>query len=355
MIADLLTMLDNVLEYFIENAPAALAKAVYSAVRERAIGLGGMGFHSYLQRLGVAYESDEALEIGEDIVREIRGQGLAISRILAAERGVPPDMAGTGLRWSHMFAWAPNASSSILVGTSPASEPWKANAFTQRTRAGSVLVKNKYLEAILERIGKNTPEVWSSIITNGGSVEHLDFLDDQTKAVFRTSFEIHQFWVVDHAAVRQPHICQGQSVNIFFKAGAQRKYVRETHERAYDKSLKGLYYLRTESKQRAENVNKEVTTEKLVDDKKTIVYGKSNCPFCEQAKRILDSKGIAYEYVDITTTGKTAAEITGRPGVRTVPQIYLEGEYIGGFQELYKKLTEPDKTISDDECKACEG
>ena len=354
MIQDLVVMLDNVLEYFIENAPDVLARAKYSAMRSRDIGLGAMGFHEYLQYKGIAFESDKARLLNKDIFQTIKSKAKSMSMELGMTRGSAPDLGNNGARHSHLLAIAPNASSGILLSTSPSIEPSKANAYTHRTRAGSFLVKNKYLEKMLEAINKNTDEVWQSIITNKGSVQHFKWLSEETKAVFKTSFELDQMWVVKHAADRQPFICQGQSVNLFFPAGADRAYVNKVHIEAWKLGLKGLYYLRTEAKQRAENVSEKVEENKLTEVKETIVYGKPNCPQCQMAKSLLDSKGIAYEYIDITTTGKTAAEVTGRPDVRSLPQVYLEGKYVGGFNELYKELN----TVvaeEDNECKACEG
>lgn len=354
MIQDLVVMLDNVLGYFIENAPDVLARAKYSAMRSRDIGLGAMGFHEYLQYKGIAFESDKARLLNKDIFQTIKSKAKSMSMELGMTRGSAPDLGNNGARHSHLLAIAPNASSGILLSTSPSIEPSKANAYTHRTRAGSFLVKNKYLEKMLEAINKNTDEVWQSIITNKGSVQHFKWLSEETKAVFKTSFELDQMWVVKHAADRQPFICQGQSVNLFFPAGADRAYVNKVHIEAWKLGLKGLYYLRTEAKQRAENVSEKVEENKLTEVKETIVYGKPNCPQCQMAKSLLDSKGIAYEYIDITTTGKTAAEVTGRPDVRSLPQVYLEGKYVGGFNELYKELN----TVvaeEDNECKACEG
>ena len=355
MIQDLITMLDNVLEYFIENAPTSLTRAVYSAMRSRDIGLGAMGFHEYLQYKGIAFESEEARKVNDTIFNQIKLSAQLQSHELAHERGTAPDLVGSvKKRNSHLLAIAPNASSGILLSTSPSIEPSKANAYTHRTRAGSFLVKNKYLEKVLEALNKNTEEVWQSIITNKGSVQHFDWLSNETKAVFKTSFELDQNWVVTHAADRQKYICQGQSVNLFFPAGADRAYVNKVHIKAWLSGLKGLYYLRTEAKQRAENVSEKVEENKLTEVKETIIYGKPNCPQCQMAKSLLDSKGIQYEYIDITTTGKTAAEVTGRADVRSLPQVYLEGKYIGGFNELYKELTTA--IVEDnDECKACEG
>ncbi len=355
MIADLITMLDNVIEYFIENCPPSLSRAKYSASRERSLGLGAMGFHNYLQRNNVAFGSDNSVDMNGEMFSYIKKAAVQASRLLAGERGEAPDMMGTGMRNAHLLAIAPNASSSIILSSSPCIEPNKANAYTHRTRAGSFLVQNRYLKDVLESLSKNTQEVWSNIITNGGSVQHLDFLDDKTKKVFATSFEIDQMDIVKLAGQRQRYICQGQSVNLFFPSGVDRAYVNKVHLSAWEQGLKGLYYLRTEATTRAENVSSKVEANKLSEEKRTIVYGKANCPHCINAKGLLDFNNITYEYIDIEAEGKTAAEITGRPDVRTVPQIYLEGEYIGGFTELSNHLQNQTTTTESDECLACEG
>src|SRR5210317_1776053 len=220
LIADLIQFLDNVLQFFIDYAGDEIQRARYSATRERSLGLGAMGFHSYLQKHRVAFESQEALDMNIEMFKSIQEMAIQESEILAKERGEAPDMKGWGVRNAHLLAIAPNANSSLIGGTSPSIEPWKANAFTSRTRAGSHLTKNKYLEEELEKIGKNTEDVWSSIITNGGSVQHLDFLDDHLKDVFKTAIELNQDWVVYLGGSRQQHLCQGQSLNVFFPAGA---------------------------------------------------------------------------------------------------------------------------------------
>lgn len=357
MIEDLIVMLDNVLQYFIDNAPDSLARAKYSAERERSIGLGAMGFHNYLQRNSIPFESNTASKLNMKIFAGIKEKATSSSTKLAKERGSAPDMGKKKLRHSHLLAIAPNASSGILLSTSPSIEPNKANAYTHRTRAGSFLVINPYLKTLLAKYKKDTDETWKSIITNQGSVQHLDYLSEHDKAVFKTSFELDQAWVIKHASVRQPFICQGQSVNLFFTPGANRSYVKDIHILAWQSKLKGLYYLRTEAKVRAENVSKEVEEDRLKDDTRTIIYGKPNCPNCEMAKNLLNSKGIAFDYVDLVELNKTAAEVTGRPDVRTVPQIYLEGQYVGGFDKLYAyfKELENEIEIEDNECKACEG
>lgn len=355
IVGDLVRMLDNVLQYFIDNAPDTIARARFSAERERSIGLGAMGFHSLLQKHGVAWESDKAKEINDVVFRHINNQALAETRRLAEERGEYPDGSGTCRRNAHLLAIAPNASSGVILSTSPSIEPLKACAYTHRTRAGSFLVKNKYLEELLTQKGENNESTWTSIITNKGSVQHLPFLTEGEKAVFKTAQELDQTWVVQHAADRQKYICQGQSVNIFFPAGAPKSYVNKVHLKAWKEGLKGLYYLRTEAKSRAENVSEKVERVALQDDTRSIVYGIPNCPFCQMAKDELTLRGVPFDYIDLKEIGKTASEVTGRK-VKTAPQIYIEGQYVGGYDELMGFLNKTIiETSEDNECRACEG
>ena len=355
IVRDLVRMLDNVLQYFIDEAPDTVKRAKYSAERERSIGLGAMGFHSLLQKHGVAWESDKAREINDVVFSHINAEAIAETERLAEERGEYPDGVGTGRRNSHLLAIAPNASSGVILSTSPSIEPSKANAYTHRTRAGSFLVKNKYLEELLTAKSENSDSTWTSIITAKGSVQHLPFLTEGEKAIFKTADELDQNWVVTHAADRQQYICQGQSVNLFFPAGAEKKYVNQVHLNAWKFGLKGLYYLRTEAKSRAENVSEKVERVALQDDNRTIVYSKKNCPFCAMAMEELKLRGIPFDKVDLEEIGKTAAEVTGRK-VNTVPQIYLEGNYIGGYDDLMAHFNEAVVSDGDDEeCRACEG
>ena len=355
LVEDLVTMLDNVLQYFIDNAPDSISRAVRSATAERSIGLGAMGFHYLLQGRGLAWESEEARQLNDEVFSTIRSRANVQSQKLAKERGEAPDMEGTGERFAHKLAIAPNASSAIILSTSPSIEPAKANAYTHRTRAGSFLVKNPYLEQLLETKEKNDAATWSSIITNKGSVMHLSFLTDEEKAVFKTAQELDQNWVVQHAADRQKYICQGQSVNLFFPSGSPRSYVAGVHVKAWQLGLKGLYYLRTEAKSRAENVSEKVERVALEDYKGTVVYGTKTCPFCALAKEELEMRGLPFEWVDLKEIGKTAKEVTGRD-VKTVPQIYLNGEYVGGYDELMEHLDGVESgSIDSNECRSCEG
>ena len=354
IVRDLVRMLDNVLEYFISEAPDTIARAKYSAERERSIGLGAMGFHSLLQKHGVAWESDKAREINDVVFQHIQSEAIRETELLAEKRGEYLDGVGTGRRNSHLLAIAPNASSGVILSTSPSIEPSKANAYTHRTRAGSFLVKNRYLDQLLTDKGQNNDSIWTSIITNKGSVQHLPFLTEGEKAIFKTAQELDQNWVVQHAADRQKYICQGQSVNLFFPAGAQKSYVNKVHIKAWEEGLKGLYYLRTEAKSRAENVSEKVERVALQDDTRSIVYSKKNCPFCAMAMEELKLRGIAYDKIDLEEIGKSAAEVTGRK-VNTVPQIYIQGQYVGGYEELMTFLNKPVEAGNDDECRACEG
>ena len=200
---------------------------------------------------------------------------------MGKQRGEAPDMEGTGRRNAHLLAIAPNANSSIICGTSPSIEPLKANAYTHRTRAGSHLVKNKYLEEVLEEKGKNTDKVWTDIITNGGSVQHLNFLTVDEKNVFKTAIEIDQMKIVDQAGTRQRFLCQGQSVNLFFSAGAERKYLHTVHFNAWRRGVKGLYYLRTETTQQAENVAEKVQRDALKAYQTQELQSQEECVACQ--------------------------------------------------------------------------
>ena len=219
MIRDLIRFLDNVLQFFIDNAGDEISRARYSAKQERSLGLGAMGWHSYLHKNRIPFDSELASSANLIMFDRIKSDAVAETEQLSKERGECPDMKGTRRRNSHLLAIAPNANSSIICGTSPSIEPSKANAYTHRTRAGSHLVKDRYLEEELVKADKNDATTWSSIITNGGSVQHLKFLSDEVKGVFKTAIEIDQNAIVTQAADRQKYLCQGQSLNIFFRGG----------------------------------------------------------------------------------------------------------------------------------------
>ncbi|MCY4548023.1 MAG: ribonucleoside-diphosphate reductase subunit alpha [Defluviicoccus sp.] len=256
-IEDVMRFLDNVLEDFIESAPDSMARARYAASRERSVGLGVMGFHSFLQSQNVPIESASAKAWNRNIFRHIRGHADAASRALAAERGPCPDAADYGFdeRFSNKLAIAPTASISIICGgCSPGIEPNVANAFTHKTLSGSFSVRNKYLKALLAEKGRDTDDVWTSITVNEGSVAHLDFLADDEKAIFKTAFEIDQRWLVDFAADRAPFVCQSQSLNVFLPADVHKKTLHDIHFQAWKKGVKSLYYCRSRSIQRADKV-----------------------------------------------------------------------------------------------------
>jgi ribonucleoside-diphosphate reductase alpha chain len=274
-IPDLVRMLDNVLTYFIDNAPDSLSKAKYSAYRERSIGLGAMGFHAYLQRNSIAFESAMAKSFNNRAFSHIKHQALEASKQLARERGACPDDPNEIVRNAHLLAVAPNASSSIIcANTSPSIEPYRANAYTQKTKSGTSLVKNEYLEHTLDELGMNTDEVWKDIMTSQGSVQHLDFLDDYTKDVFKTAVELDQRWIVEFAADRQQHICQSQSVNLFFPADVSKQELHNVHMLAWRRGMKTLYYARSEAYKRAEVVSDEKLRDFIFDDE-------DSCLACE--------------------------------------------------------------------------
>ena len=276
-IPDLVRMLDNVLAYFIAHAPNELEKARFSAERERSIGLGAMGFHAYLQRHNIPFESAMAKGRNMSMFWHIKSGAETASRNLALERGEAPDAQGTGMRNCHLLAIAPNASSSIICGnTSPSIEPYRANAYTQKTKSGTSLQKNEYLEDLLRELGMDTDEVWKSIVTNGGSVAHLEFLDDWTKDVFKTAVEIDQRWVIDMASDRQKHICQSQSLNVFFPSDVSKMELHAIHMSAWKKKVKTLYYLRSEAYKRAETVSDEALRQRIFDS-----MDENECLACE--------------------------------------------------------------------------
>ena len=276
-IPDLIRMLDNVISYFIENAPMHLAKAVYSASRERSLGLGAMGFHAYLQRHNIPFESASAKGANMKMFQHIKWRAVNATKQLAEERGECPDGVGHGVRNAHLLAVAPNASSSIICGnTSPSIEPYRANAFTQKTKSGSSLLKNEYLEHVLQELDQDTDDVWKSIITNNGSVQHLDFLDEWTKDVFKTAVEIDQKWIIDMAADRQMDICQSQSLNIFFPANVSKQELHAIHMMAWKRKVKTLYYLRSEAIKRAETVSDEALRQYIFDS-----IDDAGCVACE--------------------------------------------------------------------------
>jgi len=280
---DVAEMLDNVLQYFIDTAPDSIHRAKFSASRERSIGIGALGWHALLQRRNTPWESAMATGLNKQIFSYIRTTLDKANLHLGKERGEAPDAKGTGNRFSHLMAIAPNASSSILMGnTSPSIEPFRANAYRQDTLSGSHLHKNQYLDKIIkEKANDKYDEIWSSIIANDGSVQHLDILDDWTKDVFKTSMEIDQRWVVQHAADRQEYIDQAQSLNVFFRPDSNIKYVHAVHFMAWKQKLKTMYYCRSDKIAKADKVSKRIEREVIKEiDLKAMTDG-DTCLACE--------------------------------------------------------------------------
>lgn len=256
IVEDIMRFLDNVLTDFIEKAPDSMKRAKYAAMRERSVGLGVMGFHSFLQSKKIPFEGVMAKVWNRRMFQLIKRQADDASRKLAEELGACPDAADYGImeRFSNKMSVAPTASISIICGgSSPGIEPIAANAYTHKTLSGSFPVRNKFLEALLEEKGKNTDDVWSDIFTSEGSIQHLDFLSDEEKDIFKTAFEIDQRWVIEHSADRTPFVCQAQSVNLFLPANVHKKELHDLHFSAWKKGLKSLYYCRSKSIQRAES------------------------------------------------------------------------------------------------------
>jgi ribonucleoside-diphosphate reductase alpha chain len=263
-IPDVMRFLDNVIQNFIDTAPDSMARARYSAMRERSVGLGVMGFHSFLQAQNVPFESVIAKVWNTRMFKHIRAQADIASRVLAEERGPCPDAAEYGFmeRFSNKMAIAPTASISIICGgASPGIEPIAANVYNHKTLSGSFIVRNPSLKKVLAQHGRDDEDTWTSITVSKGSVQHLDFLSEQEKAVFKTAFELDQRWVVEHAADRTPFICQSQSVNLFLPADVHKRDLHQIHYQAWKKGVKSLYYCRSLSIQRADTISEKVAAQ----------------------------------------------------------------------------------------------
>lgn len=278
-IFDVMEFLDNVLEYFITNAPKSMWRAVASAKAERSVGLGTMGFHLFLQKRGVPFESAVAIGLNKGIFKHIQDYCHYANLTLGKMRGEAPDAKDCGLRFSHCMAIAPTASISLICGnTSPSIEPYNANAFDQRTMSGAFLIKNKHLEYILKEHYSFDDEkiktIWSDIIMHKGSVQHLPWMLIKDKLVFKTAMELDQMWIIEHAAHRQPFIDQGQSVNLFLSPTVHKNILNKLHMEAWTKGLKSLYYLRSEAAKQ--------TVIKPVEDTQVISYDEAmECVSCQ--------------------------------------------------------------------------
>ena len=284
---DVAEMLDNVLTFFIKSAPDAVKRAKFSAMRERSIGIGALGFHANLQKKGIAWENFMAKSTNIRMFKLIRSRLDEANIELGSERGEAPDASGTGRRFSHVMAIAPNASSSIIMGnTSPSIEPFRANAYRQDTLSGAYLNKNKHLESLLQKKAEENPkldlqEVWSSIIANDGSVQHVNCLDDYEKEVYKTAMEIDQRWVIEHASTRQEYIDQAQSVNLFFRPDVNIKYLHAVHYLAWKQGLKTLYYCRSEKLGKADRVSKRIEREVIKELDLSAMVNDEVCVACE--------------------------------------------------------------------------
>lgn len=284
---DIAEFLDNVLQFFIDHAPETIARAKYSAMRERSIGVGALGFHALLQQKMIPWESPAAIGLNKLIFKGIRDGLQHANAILGEQRGEAPDAFGTGRRFSHMMAIAPNASTSILMGnTSPSVEPYRANAYRQDTLSGSFLCKNRYLDKIIHYACEKDSsldydDIWSSIVANDGSIQHLEMFDEHTKNVFKTAMEIDQRWIIEHAADRQAFIDQAQSINLFFRPTVDVRYLHAVHFLAWKHGLKTLYYCRSEKLMKADKVTKKIERQIINElDLKSLVEGDS-CLSCE--------------------------------------------------------------------------
>ncbi len=286
-ITDVMRFLDNVLQNFIDTAPDSMAKARYSAMRERSVGLGVMGFHSFLQLKEVPFESAVAKAWNKKMFKHIRTQADAASRLLAEERGACPDAAEYGFqeRFSNKMAIAPTASISIICGgASPGIEPIAANVYNHKTLSGSYIVRNPYLKKVLARHGRDDADTWTSITVNKGSVQHLDFLSEDEKGVFKTAFELDQRWVIEHAADRTPYICQAQSLNLFLPANIHKRDLHGLHWMAWKRGVKSLYYCRSLSIQRADAVSEKavaIAVDQPVLAKATSTTDYEECLACQ--------------------------------------------------------------------------
>ena len=288
---DVAEMLDNVLQFFINNAPVSISRAKYSASQERSIGIGALGFHAFLQKNNIAFEGVMAKVLNNQIFKHIRSKLNEANLQLGSERGEAPDAVGTGFRFSHTMAVAPNASSSIIMGnTSPSIEPYRANAYRQDTLSGSSLNKNRWLDKVIEKhlagdgdiiSQKEYNDIWSSIIANDGSVQHLTWMDEKTKEVFKTSMEIDQRWIIEHAADRQVFIDQAQSLNVFFRPDSHIKYIHAVHFLAWKKGVKTLYYCRSEKLAKADKVSRRIERDVIKEIDMTALVEGNECLACE--------------------------------------------------------------------------
>jgi ribonucleoside-diphosphate reductase alpha chain len=335
-------LLDAVVEEFCHKADriTSMGRAVRFARKSRALGLGTMGEHALYQSKHLPFASDSARQLNTETHRFIKEKALKASRDMASTYGEPEWCQGTGLRHTHLMAIAPTKSNSVICGAgSEGIEPMDANYYVAKQAKGTFVRKNRYLVEHLEKIGRNTDETWESILEFRGSVQHLDFMDDYSKDVFKTAREIDQFEIIRQAADRQVYVCQGQSINLFVDPEATPEYLFRLHLSAWKSGLKSLYYLKSSSLL--------VKKKKPGTTKVAKIITKSDCPYCSMAKSLLRSQGWTINEVDRADVPDSDWEW------KTVPQIWLNGQYVGGYTALAEKLGSGEKTYG--ECAACEG
>ena len=336
-------LLDAVVEEFIHKAERlpSMGRSVRFAKKSRALGAGTMGLHALYQKRGLAFESEEARQLNIECHKFIKDNAEKASRQMAKEYGEPEWCKGNGMRHTHLIAIAPTRSNSVISGAvSQGIEPIDANYYVAKQAKGTFIRKNPYLVSILDSLGKNTEEVWESILEMRGSVQHLSFLDANQKKVFRTAREINQFELIKQAADRQPFVCQGQSLNLFVDPEADPTYIFKLHLSAWKAGLKSLYYLRSSSLLVKKKAPK-------VAEQRAKIITKDDCPYCVRAKALLAQNGISYKEVD-------RKDVEPFP-YKTVPQIWLDGSYVGGYAELAEKLDVFSELSKYNECTACEG
>ena len=335
-------LLDAVVEEFCHKGDRlpSMGRSVRFARKSRALGIGTMGLHALYQSRGYAFKSEEARQLNIECHKFIKENAEKASRQMAKEYGEPEWCKGNGMRHTHLIAIAPTRSNSVISGAvSQGIEPIDANYYVAKQAKGTFVRKNPYLEKHLETLDKNTDEIWESILEMRGSVQHLEFLSAQEKDLYKTAREIDQFELIKQAADRQPFVCQGQSLNLFVDPEADPSYIFKLHLSAWKEGLKSLYYLRSSS------ILVKKSAPKVAEQRVKIIT-KDDCPYCVRAKALLTQHGISYKEIPRATVKDFA--------FATVPQIWLDGEHIGGYSELTEKLTgaEPAKY---NECAACEG
>lgn len=334
-------LLDAVVDEFCHKAERipSMGRSVRFARKSRALGIGTMGLHALYQHRGFAFESEEARKLNIECHKFIKDNAEKASRQMAKEYGEPEWCKGNGRRHTHLIAIAPTRSNSVISGAvSQGIEPIDSNYYVAKQAKGTFVRKNPYLQELLESIGKNNEDVWESILEMRGSVQHLNFLTQEQKDIFKTARELDQFELVKQAADRQPFVCQGQSLNLFVDPEASPEYIFKLHLSAWKMGLKSLYYLKSSSMLVKKSAPK--ATEQRVK-----IITKDDCPYCVRAKALLSSQGISYKEIPRASVKDFA--------FATVPQIWLDGQHIGGYTELAKKLIGKETKYS--ECAACEG